>query len=160
MDTFDWIFIVTGFIFFVLMIIAFILMSKEKFRVLQKVGGIGFSVLLIPLTIILIDYIIVGKGFRLIIFTSLIIVYLITELLLDLVFKIEFRSKPALHIPYIILEYAACFSYVFGTLDLDRTIGWIMSGFFWTMLIVLIYYLIKQGINKRKTQSNENQRQP
>ena len=150
MDGFDWTFIVTGFIFFVLMIIVFILMIKENYSLLQKVGGIGFSVLLVPLFIILIDYIIVGRGFRLILFTSLIIAYLITELLLDLVFKIEFRSKPALHIPYIVLEYAACFSYVFGTLDLDRTIGWIMSGFFWTMLIVLIYYLIKQGINKRK----------
>ncbi len=154
MDTFDWIFMITGFIFFVLMIIAFILMSKEKFAVLQKVGGIGFSVLLIPLIVILIDYIVVGRGFKLILFTSLIVVYLIAELLLDLVFKINFRSKLALHIPYIILEYAACFSYVFGTLDLDRTIGWIMSGFFWAMLGILIYYIIIRRKNSKIGSNN------
>jgi len=66
------------------------------------------------------------------------------EFLLDMVFKIDFRSKTSRHVPYIILEYAACFSYVFGTLSLDLIIGWIISFFFWTLLGTLVYHIIKQ----------------
>ena len=122
MEIFDWIFIITGFIFFTLMIIAFILMSMNKMKILRNLG-FAFAFLLLPLTATLINYIIIGMNFRFFIFIPLIMSYLIVEILLDLILKFDFRSKLSTHIPYIILEYAACFSFVYGVLALDRTIG-------------------------------------
>ena len=136
------------------MIIAFILMIKEKITILKKLG-IGFTLLLLPLTSVLIDYIVFGKDFKLIMYVSLVILYILVEVFLDLVLKIDFRSKLGPHILYIILEYAACFSIVFGVITLDSTIGWIISGFFWTMLALLVYYIIIK--KKRKQEIDESQ---
>jgi hypothetical protein len=81
----------------------------------------------------------------------LIISYLLAEFLLDTVFKIDFRSKASLHVPYIILEYAACFSFVFGALSIGMALGWVISFFFWGFLAVLVYYLIKQRKSKKES---------
>jgi len=123
MDLFDWIFIISGFIFFVSMISAILLMTYEKMKTV-KIFGLILAILLLPIIAILINYIIIGKDLKFIIYLILILSYLMAEFLLDMVFKIDFRSKTSTHVPYIILEYAACFSFVFGTLSLDLTIGW------------------------------------
>ena len=149
MDLFDWIFIISGVIFFISMICALILMANKKMKTVLIVGVI-LAVLILPIFVILINYIVIGRDLRLKIFLSLILLYLIVEFLLDRVFKFDFRSKPSTHIPYIILEYAACFSFVYGVLALDRTIGWVISLFFWAMLAALIYYIIKRRRNSKQ----------
>lgn len=143
MDFFEGLFIITAFIFFISMFSALLLMANKKFKTVRIFGWVLFA-LMIAVFVIMINFIIVSKDLRLIIYTLLITSYLLAEFLLDTVFKIDFRSKISLHIPYIILEYAACFSYVFGTLSINITIGWIVSFFFWAFLGVLIYYLIMQ----------------
>ena len=136
-------FIISGFIFFTSMISAILLMAKEKMKTV-KIFGLILAILMIPIIAILINYIIIGKELKFIIYLILILSYLMAEFLLDMVFKYDFRSKASTHVPYIILEYAACFSFVFGTLSLDLTIGWIISFFFWTLLGTLVYYIFKQ----------------
>jgi hypothetical protein len=143
MDLFDWMFIISGFIFFVSMISAILLMTYEKTKTV-KIFGLILAILMLPIIAILINYIVIGRDLKFIIYLILILSYLMAEFLLDMVFKIDFRSKTSRHVPYIILEYAACFSYVFGTLSLDLIIGWIISFFFWTLLGTLVYYIIKQ----------------
>ena len=91
-----------------------------------------------------------GKDLRFVIFTVLILIYLIAESLLDMVFKIDFRSKTSTHVPYIIVEWAAAFSFLFGTIRLDVTMGWIIAIFFWTFMIALVYYIIKRRKNDKK----------
>ncbi len=149
MDLFDWMFIISGFIFFVSMISAILLMAKNKMKTVKIFGPI-LAVLMLPILAVLINYIVFGKDLRFVIYTILIIIYLIAESLLDMVFKIDFRSKTSRHVPYIILEYAACFSFVFGTLSLDLTIGWIISFFFWTLIGALVYYIIKRRKNNQE----------
>jgi len=129
------------------MISAILLMANEKLKTV-KIFGLILAILMLPIIAILINYIIIGRELIFIVFLILILVYLMAEFLLDMVFKFDFRSKASTHVPYIILEYAACFSFVFGILRLDRTIGWIVSFFFWTLLGVLVYYLIKQRKKK------------
>ena len=146
MDLFDWMFIISGFIFFVSMISAILLMANKKMKTV-KIFGVILAVLMLPITGILINYIVIGKDLRFVLYLILILSYLMAELLLDRVFKIDFRSKTSRHVPYIILEYAACFSFVFGTLSLDLTIGWIISVFFWTLIGALVYYIIKRRKN-------------
>ena len=149
MDLFDWMFIVSGFIFFISMISAVLLMANKKWKTI-KIFGVILAFLMLPIIAILINYIVTGKELKFIIYLILILSYLMAELLLDIVFKIDFRSKTSRHVPYIILEYAACFSFVFGTLTLDLTIGWIISFFFWTLIGALVYCIIKLRKNNEK----------
>ena len=149
MDLFDWMFIVSGFIFFISMISAVLLMANKKWKTI-KIFGVILAVLMLPIIAILINYILIGKELKFIIYLFLILSYLMAELLLDIVFKIDFRSKTSRHVPYIILEYAACFSFVFGTLTLDLTIGWIISFFFWALIGALVYCIIKLRKNNEK----------
>ena len=149
MDVFEWIFIISGFIFFISMICALILMANDKWKTVV-IFGMVLAVLMVPIVITLINYIIVGKSLNFIVYLFLIFAYLLAEFLLDRVFKIDFRSKLSQHIPYIILEWAASFSFLFGAITIDTTIGWIMAIFFWTFVGVLIYYLIIQANKKKK----------
>jgi len=149
MQLFEWMFIISGFVFFISMISALILMANDKMMTVKIFGWI-LAILILPIIAILINFIIIGKDPKFIIYMVLIFSYLIAELLLDTVFKIDFRSKTSKHIPYIILEYAACFSFVFGALSFDLTLGWIISFFFWVFLGTLVYYLI---IRKKKNKS-------
>jgi len=136
-------FIASGFIFFVSMISAILLMAKNKMKTVKIFGSI-LAVLMLPIIAILINYIAFGKDLRFVIYNILILIYLMAESLLDMVFKIDFRSKTSRHVPYIILEWAAAFSFLFGTLTLDTTTGWIIALFFWAFIGALVYYIIKQ----------------
>ena len=124
-------------------------MAKGKMKTVKIFGPI-LAVLMLPIIAILINYIVFGKDLRFVIYLILILIYLMAESLLDMVFKIDFRSKTSTHVPYIILEWAAAFSFLFGTLTLDITIGWINGFFFWTFIGALIYYIIKRRKNKEK----------
>ena len=148
MDLFDWMFIASGFIFFISMIGAILLMANNKMKTVL-IFGVILAVLMLPIIAILINYIVIGKDIRFITYLILILIYLLAELLLDRVFKFDFRSKPSTHVPYIILEWAAAFSFLFGTIYLDKTMGWIIAVFFWTFVGVLIYYVIKRNKNKK-----------
>lgn len=149
MDVFEWIFIISGFVFFVSMICALILMANDKWKTVV-IFGVVLAVLMVPIVIALINFIIVGKSLNFTVYLILIFAYLLTEFLLDRVFKIDFRSKLSQHIPYIILEWAACFSFLFGAITIDTTIGWIMAIFFWIFVGVLINYFIIQAKKKKK----------
>jgi hypothetical protein len=147
MDLFDWMFISSGFIFFISMIGAILLMANNKMKTV-KIFGVILALLMLPIIAILINYIVIGKDLRFLIYLVLIFIYLLAEFLLDSVFKFDFRSKTSTHVPYIVIEWAAAFSFLFGTIYLDTTIGWIISIFFWTFIGVLVYYIIKRRKNK------------
>jgi len=142
-------FIVSGFIFFVSMISAILLMAKNKMKTVKIFGPI-LAVLMLPIIAVLINNIVFGKDLRFLIYTILILIYLLAETLLDMVFKIDFRSKTSQHIPYIIIEWGAAFSFLFGTIALDSTVGWIIAFFFWTFIVALVYYIIKRRKNNKK----------
>jgi len=149
MDLFDWMFIVSGFIFFASMISAILLMAKNKMKTVKIIGPI-LAVLMLPIIAVLINYIVFGKDLRFVIYTILILIYLLAESLLDMIFKVDFRSKTSQHVPYIIIEWGAAFSFLFGTINLDTTIGWIIAVFFWIFIGALVYYIIKRRKNNEK----------
>ena len=76
-------------------------------------------------------WVLIGFGF--------VLLYMLVELLLDYVFKIEFREKLITHIPYIILEYIALFALIGISIDLNQTWGWVISISFWILMASLIY---------------------
>jgi len=141
-ELFDWLFIISSMIFFSSVIGVFILTANNKTDKV-KVFGVILFVLMLPIGAILINYIVIGKNLKLIIYVILILIYLLVEFLLDQVFKIDFRSKLSTHVPYIIIEWAACYSFLFGSLALDLTWGWVVLFFFCAFLIALVYNIIK-----------------
>ncbi|MHA2391611.1 MAG: hypothetical protein ACXAEX_06550 [Promethearchaeota archaeon] len=145
-DVFGWIFFISGVIFFVCIIGVFLSSSKEKENLLKGIGVLMIS-LLIPLSIVFIGYMIIGQDLKIFFFIVIIFAYLIVELFLDFILKIEFRDKPSTHVPYIILEYGACFSFIFAAFEINEIMGWVVSICFWVMLATLIYYIITK---KRK----------
>jgi len=142
-------FIISGFIFFVSMISAVLLMANKKMKTV-KIFGVILAVLMLPIIAILINSIVIGKDIRFIVYPILILIYLMAEFLLDRVFKIDFRSKTSTHLPYIILEWTAAFSFLFGTLSLDLIIGWIIAFFFWAFIAALVYYIVKRKKDSKK----------
>ena len=147
MELFEWIFIISSLVFFSSIICVFILTANDKTDKV-KVFGIILFVMILPIILILINYIIIGTNIRMIIFLILILFYLIVEFLLDMVLKIDFRSKTSRHVPYIIIEWAACYSFLFGALTIDSMWGWIVSFFFFAFIIALIYNIVKRKKKK------------
>jgi len=76
---------------------------------------------------------------------------MLVELLLDYVFKIDFRSRPVTHVPYIILEYIALFSLIAIAFDIDQTWGTVVSICFWILMGSLVF-LYWDKITKRVKQ--------
>jgi len=145
-DVYGWVFTISGVIFFISIIGVFISAAREKEKLLRGIGVIIVS-LLIPLIIVFIDYLVIGQELKIFIYMAIIFAYLIVELLLDFILKIKFRDKPITHVPYIILEYAACFAFIFTSFEINKIMGWVISICFWAMLATLIYYII---IKKKK----------
>ena len=152
MDIFDWIFIISGLVFFSSIICVFVLSANNKMDKL-KIFGIILFLMIFPLLLVLINYILGDRDVKLIVYLIFILTYLILEFVFDIILKIDFRSKPSRHVPYIIIEWAACYSFLFGVITLDFIWGWIVAFFFFAFIIALIYNIIKR---KKKSKSEDN----
>ena len=73
------------------------------------------------------------------VYFAIVLVYMLVELLLDYVFKVDFRARRLTHIPYIILEYIALFGLIGIAFDVDWMWGFVVSISFWILLACLIY---------------------
>ena len=138
LNIFDWLFIISGVIYFLSIIGIFISVKKGREKLVRGFGTVMLS-LMIPLSLVFINYLLIGQELWIMIFMILILAYLVVELLLDYIFKIDFRTKASRHIPYIILEYIACFGFIGISFNINENLGWLMSILFWAMLASLIY---------------------
>jgi len=71
-----------------------------------------------------------------------ILFYLFLELSLDYILKIPFREILAIHVPYIIVFYAAMFSMIGVSFDRNRKMGFVVTITFLILIGCLIYYLL------------------
>jgi phosphatidylserine synthase len=148
MSAFDLTFVLSAVIFNLLIMGIYITSRLERVKLRTLLGKITIG-LGIPLSVVLVFYIIIGKPVRTLVYLAVILFYLIVELVLDFILKIEFREKPILHVPYIILFYAACFGFIAVSFSIDTSWGYAVSVTFWGVLASLIYLL--RG--KKKTTS-------
>ena len=151
-SAYDLVFVLTAVVFNLLIAGIFIARKKEHPE-LVKILGILWLSLAIPLVIVFISYLIVGRDPWIMIYYGFILLYILVELLFDYILKIEFRSKPILHVPYIILEYIALFGLIGISFAIDPTWGYVVSICFWILLGSLIY-LYWDKITKRKKETN------
>ena len=151
LNTFDLMFVISAAAFNLLIAAIFIAqkLGREK---LVKTFGILWLWLIIPLALVFVSYWQEGRETRILVSFGLVFIYMLVELLLDYVFKVDFRSKAVTHVPYIILEYIALFSLIAIAFEIDRTWGTIIAICFWILMGSLIY-LYWDKIFKRKKHS-------
>jgi hypothetical protein len=148
LNTFDLMFVISA-AAFNLLIAAIFIAQKLRREKLVKTFGILWLWLIIPLALVFVSYWQAGRETRILVSFGLVFIYMLVELLLDYVFKVDFRSKAVTHVPYIILEYIALFSLIAIAFAIDRTWGMIVSICFW-ILIGSLVYLYWDKIFKRK----------
>ena len=136
LNVFDLIFVICAVLFNLLIAGIFVAQKHERARLVRALG-ISWLSLAIPLAVVFISYITLRR--HQLVYFGLIFLYIIVEFLLDYVLKIEFRKKLITHVPYIILEYIALFSFIGISFDIDRTWGIIVSVCFWILMGSLIY---------------------
>ena len=138
LTTFDLLFVLTAVAFNLLIAAIFIAQKLGKDK-LVKTFGILWLWLIIPLALVFVAYWQTGKEARILLYFGLIFLYMLAELLLDYVFKIDFRSRLITHVSYIVLEYIALFSLIAIAFDIDQRWGMVVSICFWILMGSLIF---------------------
>ena len=144
----DSLFIISA-IAFNLFIAAIFITQKLGREKIVKTLGILWLWLLIPLALAFVSYLREGRKTWIFISFGFIFMYMLVELLLDYVFKIDFRSKPVIHVPYIILEYIALFGLIGIAFEIGYAWGVVVTVCFWILMGSLIF-LYWEKIFKKK----------
>jgi hypothetical protein len=107
----------------------------------QVFGGIVIS-LIVPFTVTLLGYLREKAKRRTLICNGVILFYLSLELVLDYVLRIPFRGILAIHVPYIIVFYAALFSMIGVSFEKNKKMASVVIVTFLILMGCLIYYLL------------------
>jgi hypothetical protein len=127
-----------------------ILIFLARYRGLEGLEHkIGYLVIacIIPLIIILINYISVGKELWIVIYIIIIISFLIFEMILDYILKLNFRTNPKIVGPYTLFYYVAFWGLLAISFVIDLVIGFIIFSIFMLSVVVTIY-THKKDMNK------------
>jgi len=116
--------------------------AKIDSSVLLKIFGVIVVILIIPFTITFVGYIKSKAKKKIIISHIFILFYLFLELMLDYILKIPFREILAIHIPYILIFYAAAFSMIGVSRTINKKMGLLVIATFLILIGCLIYSLI------------------
>jgi len=134
----DWIFVFSA-VAFNLLIAGIFIAQKLGREKLVRIFGILWLWLSLPLALVFVFFWREGREKWFLLSLGLVFLYMLVELLLDYVYKIDFRSKPAIHVPYIILEYIALFSLMGIAFSVDQTWGTVVAVCFWILMGSLIF---------------------
>jgi hypothetical protein len=126
-------------IIFNLLVSAVYVLTKLNNLELVKTISYPFASLLLPFGYTLFRFIKNNDERRIIISNSLIIIYLLLELMFDIILAIPFREILWLHILYIMVFYAAEFSLIGVSFNIERKMGFVVLFTFFILLGCLIY---------------------
>ena len=104
-------------------------------------GGIVIS-LIVPFAITLLGYMWKKAEKKTILSHVFILFYLFLELFLNYILRIPFREILAIHVPYIIVFYAALFSMIAVSFEKNKKMGSLVIATFLILIGCLIYYLL------------------
>ena len=138
MGNIDLIFSISAVLFNLLIAGIFIAQKHNKER-LVRTFGISWLCLVFPLAVVFVTFLRGERNEGVAISFIIIFLYMFVELLLDYILKIDFRSQPRTHVPYIILEYLALFSMIWLAFLIDPVVGYIVSICFWFLMGSLVY---------------------
>ena len=137
----DFIFICSAIIFNISVSLVY-LATKFDNNLLLQVSDSFVIVLIVPFSVTLYGYIKKEAERKIIIPHIAILFYLFLELLLDYILKIPFRDILTIHIPYIIVFYAAEFSMIGVSFERNRKMGVVVLLTFLILLCCLVYLYV------------------
>jgi len=137
----DIIFICSSVIFNISVSALYITTKLGDMLLMQACGGIVIS-LIIPFTITLLGFFREKAKKRTIISNGIILFYLSLELLLDFVLRVPFREILIIHVPYIVVFYAALFSMIGVSFEKNKKMGYVVIVTFLILMACLAYYLL------------------
>jgi hypothetical protein len=140
MSIIDLLFVLTGVAFHLLIACIYVASRHERLDLVRRLGSVVIA-LAFPVSVMIVHSLLIGRPLKTLLYLAAILLYLGLEFVLDFILKIEFRKKPAIHIPYIVVFYVACFSFIGVSFSLDNSWGYIVSVSFWILLASLIYLL-------------------
>jgi hypothetical protein len=153
MTVFEFIFVLSA-VAFNLLIAALFIAQKLGGDKLVRIFGVLWLCLSIPFALVFVSYWLDGHDPRILVIFGFVFLYMLVEFLLDYVFKVDFRAKAILHVPYIILEYAALLSLIVIAFDIDRGWGWVVTVCFWILMGSLVYLYWDKIFRKRSSHEN------
>jgi hypothetical protein len=136
----DVIFVYSSVVFNILISALYIATKFGNMVLVQVFGGVVIS-LMVPFTITLLGYMREKATKRTIISNGVILFYLFLELLLDYMLRIPFREILVIHVPYIIVFYAALFSMIGVSFEKNKKMGYVVVVTFLILMVCLVYYL-------------------
>jgi len=137
----DVIFICSSVIFNISVSALYIATKLGDMLLVSVCGGIVIS-LIVPFAITLLGYMRKKAEKKTIISHVFILFYLFLELFLDYILRIPFREILAIHVPYIIVFYAALFSMIAVSFEKNKKMGSLVIATFLILIGCLIYYLL------------------
>lgn len=106
---------------------------------LVQIIGVPIIALILPFSYTLYTFLKGKAEKKVLVSNSLIVIYLLLELLLDYVFLIPFRESLVMHVPYILVFYAAEFSILGVSFRLSRRMGFVVLASFFVLLGCLVF---------------------
>jgi len=149
LDLFDLLFVVTAVVFNIQVMGIYIAGKQKRYDIVRRFGAVVIS-LSIPLALVFINNLIIVQERWIMVGFGFIFLYLFVELLFDFILKIEFRRKPIIHVPYIVLFYIVEFLFIRIAFTIDVISGYLVSISFWALLLCLIYSLRPDNIGLLK----------
>ena len=138
LDLFDLLFVMTAVVFNLQIMGIYIASRQDRKDVVRRLG-MAVIALSLPFAVVFLNNLIDGKERWIMIGFLLIFLYLLVELIFDFILKIEFRDKPILHIPYVILFYMVEIALTSIAFSISAVSGYLVSISFWALLACLIY---------------------
>lgn len=137
----DLVFICSSVILNVSVSLVYIVTKLGDMALTQVFGGIAVS-MIVPFAVTLMGYLRAKESKKTIISNAIVLFYLVLELLLDYVLRIPFREILAIHVPYIVVFYAALFSMMAVSFEKNKKMGYVVIATFWILIGCLIYNLL------------------
>ena len=137
----DLVFICASIILNVSVSLVYVVTKLGDMALTQVFGGVAVS-MIVPFAVTLIGYLRAKESKKTIISNGIVLFYLILELLLDYVLQIPFREILAIHVPYIVVFYAALFSMMAVSFEKNKRMGYVVIASFWILIGCLIYNLL------------------
>jgi hypothetical protein len=134
----DKVFIASSILFNTL-ISAVYVFSRLDQMILVRAIVVPTIMLIIPFTYTLNRFLKDKEEKRIIVSNAVIILYLLLELLLDYILYVPFRENLVIHIPYILVFYAAEFSILGVSFKLNRMMGFVVLFTFFVLIGCLIF---------------------
>jgi hypothetical protein len=107
----------------------------------QVFGGIAVS-MIVPFSVTSLGYVRAKESKKTVISNGIVLFYLVLELLVDYILQIPFREILAIHVPYIVVFYAALFSMMAVSYEKNKKMGYVVIATFWILIGCLIYNLL------------------